>query len=80
MDNHNMWLNLFESFERHQDELEARNSLMSIDRDLRPKWELQAYLDQELQWADPAYDEDELKTLKKVATDAGFTYTVEEVP
>mgnify|MGYP003115871228 FL=1 len=79
MDYHNMRLNWFEAFERHLDKLEERNSLLSLDKDFGPKWELQAFLGQELQWADPAYDEDELQTLKNVATEAGFTYTVEEV-
>ena len=74
-----MRLNWFEAFERHLDKLEERNSLLSLDKDFGPKWELQAFLGQELQWADPAYDEDELQTLKNVATEAGFTYTVEEV-
>ena len=79
MDNHNYWLNLFESFERHQTELEARESLMVLNRDIQPKWEIQAFLNNELQWADPAYDDDELQSLKNAATEAGFTYTVEPV-
>ena len=79
MDNHNTWLNLFESFERHQTELEARESLMVLNRDIQPKWEFQAFLDGDLQWADPAYDEEELQRMKKEATDAGFTCTVQEV-
>ena len=79
MDNHNTWLDLFDSFERLQTELEARESLMVLNRDIQPKWEIQAFLDNELQWADPAYDDDELQSLKKAATEAGFTYTVEKV-
>jgi hypothetical protein len=79
MDNHNYWLDLFESFERHQTELEARDSLMVLNRDIQPKWEIQAFLNNELQWADPAYDDDELQSLKNAATEAGFTYTVEPV-
>jgi hypothetical protein len=71
MDHHNYMLDLFESFERHQTELEARDSLMVLNRDIQPKWEIQ--------WADPAYDEDELQSLKNAATEAGFTYTVEPV-
>ena len=79
MDNHNTWLNLFESFERHQTELEARESLMVLSRNIQPKWEIQAFLNDQLQWADPAYDDDELQSLKNAATEAGFTYTVEKV-
>ena len=79
MDNHNTWLDLFDSFERLQTELEARESLMVLSRDIQPKWEVQAFLGQDLQWADPAYDEDELQRMKNEATEAGFTYTVEEV-
>ena len=79
MDFHNTWLNLFESFERHQDELEARDSLMVLNRDIQPKWEIQAFLDGELQWADPAYDEDELQGMKNEAIEAGFTFVVLEV-
>ena len=76
---HEYWLDLFDSFERLQTELEARESLMVLSRDIQPKWEIQAFLDNELQWADPAYDEDELQSLKNAATEAGFTYTVEPV-
>ena len=76
---HEYWLDLFDSFERLQTELEARESLMVLNRDIQPKWEIQAFLDNELQWADPAYDEDELQSLKNAATEAGFTYTVEPV-
>ena len=76
MDNHNYWLDLFE---RLQTELEARESLMVLSRDIQPKWEVQAFLGQDLQWADPAYDEDELQRMKNEAIEAGFTYTVEEV-
>lgn len=79
MDNHNTWLDLFDSFERLQTELEARESLMVLNRDIQPKWEIQAFLDNELQWADPAYDDDELQSLKNAATEAGFTYTIEKV-
>jgi hypothetical protein len=79
MDNHNTWLDLFDSFERLQTELEARESLMVLNRDIQPKWEVQAFLGTDLQWADPAYDEEELQRMKKEATEAGFTYTVEPV-
>ena len=79
MDNHNTWLDLFDSFERLQTELEARESLMVLNRDIQPKWEIQAFLNNELQWADPAYDDDELQSLKNAATEAGFTYTIEKV-
>ena len=79
MDFHNMWLNLFESFERHQDELQARESLMTLNRDIQPRWEIQAFLDEELQWADPAYDENELQTLKNQAIEAGFKFIVIDV-
>ena len=79
MDFHNSWLDLFDSFERHQTELEARDSLMVLSRDIQPKYEFQAFLDGELQWADPAYDDDELQDMKNEAIDAGFTFTVAEV-
>lgn len=79
MDNHNYWLDLFDSFERLQTELEARESLMVLSRDIQPKWEFQAFLDGDLQWADPAYDEQELQDMKDEAIEAGFTFTVEEV-
>ena len=79
MDNHNYWLDLFDSFERLQTELEARESLMVLSRDIQPKWEVQAFLGQDLQWADPAYDEEELQRMKNEAIQAGFTCTVEEV-
>ena len=75
---HENWLDLFEYFESHQTELEARESLMVLSRDIEPKWEVQAFLNNELQWADPAYDDDELQSLKNAATEAGYTYTVEE--
>ena len=76
---HEYWLDLFDSFERLQTELEARESLMVLSRDIQPKWEVQAFLGADLQGADPAYDEEELQRMKKEATDAGFTYTVQEV-
>jgi hypothetical protein len=79
MDFHNYWLDLFDSFERVQTELEARESLMVLNRDIQPKWEFQAFLDGDLQWADPAYDEQELQDMKDEAIEAGFTFTVEEV-
>ncbi len=76
---HEHWLALFEYFERFQTELEARESLMILKRDIQPKYEFQAFLDGELQWADPAYDEDELQDMKNKAIKDGFTFTVEEV-
>ena len=76
---HEYWLDLFDSFERLQTELEARESLMVLSRDIQPKWEFQAFLDGDLQWADPAYDEQELQDMKDEAIEAGFTFTVEEV-
>ena len=79
MDHHNYMLDLFESFERHQTELEARDSLMVLNRDIQPKWEIQAFLDGELQWADPAYDDAELQDMKNEAIAAGLTFTVTEV-
>tara|TARA_R100001163_G_scaffold60915_1_gene50537 strand:- start:420 stop:668 length:249 start_codon:yes stop_codon:yes gene_type:complete len=79
MDHHNYMLNLFESFERHQTELEARDSLMVLNCDIQPKWEFQAFLDDELQWADPAYDDDELQDMKNKAIKDGLTFVVTEV-
>ena len=52
---------------------------MVLNRDIQPKWEVQAFLGTDLQWADPAYDEEELQRMKKEATEAGFTCTVQEV-
>ena len=79
MDFHNSWLDLFESFERHQTELKARESLMVLNLGISPKWEFEAFLDGELQWADPAYDEDELQAMKNDAIEAGCTFVVKEV-
>ena len=40
---------------------------MVLNRYIQPKWEIQAFLDGDLQWADPAYDEDELQDMKNDA-------------
>jgi hypothetical protein len=74
---HHTSLNLFETFERYQDQLDA-NNLLKLAR-VEPRYTVNAYKGSEQIWEDWAYDNDELQTLKNAATKAGFTYTVEPV-
>jgi hypothetical protein len=74
---HHTSLNLFESFERYQDQLDA-NNLLKLAR-VEPRYTVNAYKGSNHIWEDWAYDNDELQSLKNAATEAGFTYTVEPV-
>ena len=69
-------LNLFEKFERMQDQLEASNLLKLAP--VEPCYTVNAYKGSEHIWEDWAYDNDGLQGLKNAATEAGFTYNVEE--
>ena len=71
-------LNLFESFERHQDELQSRNSLLALDAVQSPTFYIEAFFDGNLEWTEYAYTERELQNLKNDAIDCGFTFTVEK--
>ena len=78
MDDHNYKLALFESFERYQDELDARN-LLKLNMSENITYMLTAFNGTREQWYDYAYDLDELENLKRDAKDHGFTFTVKEV-
>jgi len=67
-------LNLFEEFERVQDKLEASNLLKLAS--LEPQYTVNAYSGSTHEWEDWAYDNDELESLKKIATESGYTVTV----
>ena len=82
LDHHHTSLNLFETFERYQDQLDA-NNLLKLER-VEPRYTVNAYRGSDCfranhMWEDWAYDNDELQILKNAATEAGFTYTVEPV-
>ena len=79
LDYHHTMLNLFESFERHQDELQSRNSLLVLDAVPSHTFYVEAFFDGNLEWTEYAYTERELQNLKNDAIDCGFTFTVEEV-
>tara|TARA_R100001463_G_scaffold69809_2_gene123261 strand:+ start:123 stop:368 length:246 start_codon:yes stop_codon:yes gene_type:complete len=74
MDNHHAMLNLFEEFERAQDKLEASNLLKLAT--FEPQYTVNAYSGSTHEWEDWAYDNDELESLKKIATESGYTVTV----
>ena len=76
MDYHHAMLNLFESFERHQDELQSRNSLLALNAVQSPTFYVEAFFDGNLEWTEYAYDERELQNLKNDAIDSGCTFTV----
>lgn len=78
MDHHNYMLGLFESFERHQHELDARN-LLKLTMSENITYMVTAFNGTREQWYDYAYDQDELNSLKQDAEDCGFTVTVQEV-
>ena len=78
MDHHNYMLGLFESFERYQDELDARN-LLKLNMSENITYMLTAFNGTDEQWYEYAYDLDELDVLKRDAEDCGFTFTVQEV-
>lgn len=76
LDNHHAMLNLFESFERHQDELESRNSLLALDAVPSPTFYIEAFFNGDLEWTEYAYTDRELQNLKNDAIDSGCTFTV----
>ena len=71
---HHTSLNLFEAFERYQDQLDA-NNLLKLAR-VEPRYTVNAYKGSEHIWEDWAYDNDELASLKQIATESGYTITV----
>ncbi len=77
LDNHHSMLNLFESFERTQDQLDANNLLKLAS--VEPHYTVNAYKGSEHMWEDWSYDEDELKNLKQIAAESGYTVTVEKL-
>jgi len=79
MDAFNQRLNLFESFERFQDQLEADNLLKLQQSEPSSRYYVEASLNGKREWTEWAYDEHELDLLKQDAKDCGFAYTVEEV-
>ena len=78
MDHYNYMLDLFESFQKHQDQLEARN-LLKLAMSENTTYKISAFNGTREEWYDYAYDQDELNSLKQDAEDCGFTVTVEEV-
>jgi hypothetical protein len=74
MDNHHTMLNLFERFEKMQDQLEASNLLKLAP--VEPRYTVNAYKGSEHIWEDWAYDNDGLASLKQIATESGYTFTV----
>ena len=77
LDHHHTSLNLFETFERYQDQLDA-NNLLKLKR-VEPRYTVNAYKGSEQIWEDWAYDNDELVNLKKIAAESGYTVTVEKL-
>ena len=71
---HHTSLNLFEAFERYQDQLDA-NNLLKLAR-VEPRYTVNAYKGSEHIWEDWAYDNDELSNLKQIATESGYTVIV----
>ncbi len=69
-------LNLFERFEKMQDQLEASNLLKLAP--VEPRYTVNAYKGSEHIWEDWAYDSNELASLKQVASASNYTVTVEE--
>ena len=78
MDNHNMRLLWFESFQKHQDELEAANLLKLQAMEPQTRYYVEAKLNGKLEWTEWAYTRHERDQLVADAKDAGFSYTVEE--
>ena len=78
MDNHNMRLLWFESFQRHQEQLEATNLLKLQAMESATRYHVEAKLNDRLEWTEWAYDEHERDQLIADAKDCGFSYTVEE--
>tara|TARA_R100000995_G_scaffold41825_2_gene19490 strand:+ start:2133 stop:2390 length:258 start_codon:yes stop_codon:yes gene_type:complete len=73
---HHTSLNLFEAFERHQDELQSRNSLLALDAAPSHTFYVEAFFNGNPEWTEYAYDERELQNLKNDAIDSGCTFTV----
>tara|TARA_R110002012_G_scaffold309017_1_gene515800 strand:- start:568 stop:816 length:249 start_codon:yes stop_codon:yes gene_type:complete len=71
---HHTSLNLFEAFERYQDQLDA-NNLLKLSP-VEPHYTVNAYKGSEHIWEDWAYDKDELKSLKQIAAESGYTVIV----
>ena len=82
MDHHNYMLDLFESFQQHQDQLEATNLLklkaMGPATRYYVEAKLDGKLDGKLEWTEWAYTRHERDQLVQDAKDAGFSCTVEE--
>ena len=78
MDHHNMRLLWFESFQKHQDELEAANLLKLQAMEPQTRYYVEAKLNGKLEWTEWAYTRHERDQLVADAKDAGFSYTVEE--
>jgi len=79
MDFHNQRLNLFESFERFQDQLEADNLLKLQHSEPSTRYYVEASLNGKREWTEWAYDEHGRDLLIADAKDSGCSYTVEEV-
>jgi len=74
-------LNLYERFEKMQDQLEASNLLKLAP--VEPRYTVNAYRGSDCFrankiWEDWAYDDEELESLKKIASESNYTVTVEE--
>tara|TARA_R100001509_G_scaffold112274_1_gene67574 strand:+ start:417 stop:659 length:243 start_codon:yes stop_codon:yes gene_type:complete len=78
MDAFTQSLNLFESFERFQDELEADNLLKLQRSEPSVRYYIEAKLNGNLEWTEWAYDEHERDLAIADAKDSGCSYTVEE--
>jgi hypothetical protein len=78
MDHHNYMLDLFESFQQHQDQLEATNLLKLKAMEPATRYYVEAKLDGKLEWTEWAYTRHERDQLVQDAKDAGFSCTVEE--
>ena len=78
MDHHNYMLSLFESFQKHQDELEATNLLKLQAMEPQSRYYVEASLEGRLEWTEWAYTTHERDQLVQDAKDCGFSYTVEE--
>ena len=78
MDHHNMRLLWFESFQRHQEQLEATNLLKLKAMEPATRYYVEAKLDGKLEWTEWAYTRHERDQLVQDAKDAGFSCTVEE--
>tara|TARA_R100001460_G_scaffold21346_1_gene43639 strand:- start:963 stop:1205 length:243 start_codon:yes stop_codon:yes gene_type:complete len=79
MDAFTQSLNLFESFERFQDKLEADNLLKLQQLESSSRYYVEASLNGNLEWTEWAYNEHERDLLIADAKDCGFAYIVKEV-